>query len=377
MAPARDIPHLLHVFSTFVPAGPELRTVALIEALGDEFCHSILAVDGRTEAAARLSPDAPVRVLESLPRTGTTRGVWALRGLFDALAPDAVLTYNWGAFDGVLAARSQGRATLHHEDGFGPDETRAFKRRRELARRWVLPGTERVIVPSRVLRSIALERWGLAAEQVALVPNGVRIEDFESTDSNAALRAELGIPPSAPVAGLVGHLRPEKNPSRFLEACAGVDPALGLVAVVVGDGPERGRLEELARAPALAGRVHLVGHRDDLARWYRLMDLFVLSSDTEQLPVTLLEAMASSLPAVATDVGDVRSVLGAEQEPWVVPLTGAETTAALSRALAELAADPHLRDRLGRTNRSKAESEYDFQTMLAAYRGLYLDAAQP
>ena len=76
------------------------------------------------------------------------------------------------------------------------------------------------------------------------------------------------------------------------------------------------------------------------------------------------------------NVGDVRSVLGAEQEPWVVPLTGAETTAALSRALAELAADPHLRDRLGRTNRSKAESEYDFQTMLAAYRGLYLDAAQ-
>ncbi|MDP6540215.1 MAG: glycosyltransferase family 4 protein [Planctomycetota bacterium] len=376
MSTARNAPHLLHVFSTFVPAGPELRTVALIEGLGDEFRHSILAVDARTTAAERLSADAPARVLESLPRAGTPKTVRAMRRLFDDVAPDAVLTYNWGAFDAVLAARSQGRPVLHHEDGFGPDEARSFKRRRELARRWVLPGTRGVVVPSRVLRRIALERWGLSPERVVCVPNGVRVEAFDRRGEGARLRAELSIPPAAPVAGLVGHLRPEKSPARFLEACARVDGDLGLVAVVVGDGPERGRLEELARTPALAGRVHLVGHRDDLPRWYDLMDLFCLSSDTEQLPVTLLEAMASRLPAVSTDVGDVGAVLGEEQARWVVPLAGADTASALARALEELAADSPLRERLGAANRSRVEREHDFSVMLDAYRSLYLAAVR-
>ncbi|MAF67047.1 MAG: glycosyl transferase family 1 [Planctomycetes bacterium] len=376
MSPALDAPHLLHVFSTFVPAGPELRTVALIDALGDEFRHSILAVDGRTDAAERLGADAPARVLESLPRASTPKTVRAMRRLFDAVAPDAVLTYNWGAFDAVLAARSQGRVVLHHEDGFGTDEAHTFKRRRELARRWVLPGAHGVVVPSRVLHRIALERWRLPSERVALVPNGVRVEDYPRTGEGAQLRSELSIPPSAPVVGLVGHLRPVKHPTRFLEACARVDPSLGLVAVVVGDGSERGRLEELAGTPPLAGRVHLVGHRDDLPRWYDLMDVFCLSSDTEQLPVALLEAMASSLPAVSTDVGDVGAVLGEEQARWVVPLAGADTASALARALGELAADAALRGRLGKANRAKVERDHDFTLMLDTYRSLYHDAVR-
>jgi glycosyltransferase involved in cell wall biosynthesis len=106
------------------------------------------------------------------------------------------------------------------------------------------------------------------------------------------------------------------------------------------------------------------------------MDLFCLSSDTEQLPVTLLEAMASRLPAVSTDVGDVGAVLGEEQARWVVPLAGADTASALARALEELAADSPLRERLGAANRSRVEREHDFSVMLDAYRSLYLAAVR-
>lgn len=366
-------PRLLHIFSTFVPAGPELRTVRLIEAFGPDFEHAILAMDGRTDARRNLPADAPVRFLDAPPKAGTPATVRRLMGILRAQRPDLLLTYNWGAFDALFAARLLGlRAVLHHEDGFNADEAQAFKLRRILPRRLVLPSVERVIVPSQRLVDIARERWHLAPDKVALVPNGVHLERFEPRDGNPELRARLGIPPEAFVVGYVGHLRPEKNPARLLRACASIVGRIPLHALVLGEGPERAALERLAAAPPLAGRVHLVGHRDDTAAHYRAMDAFAISSDTEQLPVALLEAMASALPVAATAVGDVAAALGPDQAPFVVPLGEGEASAgALGEALARLAADPALRARLGRANRERAAREFSFGAMSTRYRALY------
>ncbi len=367
----RAAPHLLHVFSTFVPAGPELRTVRLIEAFGDAYRHSIVALDGRTDARKSLPPGAPVRILEAPPKAGTPATVRRLLALLRSERPDLLLTYNWGAFDALLAARLlRRRAVLHHEDGFNADEARHFKRRRIWTRRLVLPGVARVIVPSARLLDIARTCWRLPAERVALVPNGVRLERFQPRDGNPGLRARLGIPAEAFVVGYVGHLRPEKNPARLLEACATIAGRVPLHALVLGEGPERAALERLAATAPLAGRVHLVGHQDDTAAHYRAMDAFALSSDTEQLPVALLEAMASALPAASTAVGDVGAALGPDQAPFVVPL-GPRAAQALGAALERLAADGALRARLGRANRERAAREFSFEAMAGRYRELY------
>lgn len=361
-------PHLLHVFSTFAPAGPELRTVRLIEALGASFWHSILAIDGRTDARRALSAGAPARILEAPPRAGTPRTVRALRRILRAERPALVLTYNWGAFDAVLAARSLGLPVLHHEDGFNPDELAGFKRRRELARALVLRGVERVIVPSERLLGIATRRWRLPRRRLLLIPNGIRAERFSPADGAPELRASSGIPREALVAGFVGHLRAEKNPARVLAAVRALP---GVHALLLGEGPERARLEELASTPELAGRVHLAGHRADPAPWYRAMDVFVIGSDTEQMPVALLEAMASSLPVVATDVGDVARMLPESQRPFVVPLAPGDPAQGLARALHALAASPEQRALLGAANRARVLERYRFEDMLAAYRALY------
>jgi len=132
-------PHLLHVFSTFVPAGPEVRTTRIIAGLGQEFRHSILAMDGRTSAAKELPADAPARIMDNLPPAGTLQTTLNLRRLLQRERPDLVLTYNWGAFDAILAARSLGwKRLIHHEEGFNLDEAVTFKRRRVLARRWAI-----------------------------------------------------------------------------------------------------------------------------------------------------------------------------------------------------------------------------------------------
>ena len=366
-------PHLLHVFSTFVPAGPEIRTVRLINALGGAFRHSILAIDGRTEASAQLSNEVEARVLPSLQRAGTPQTVRALRALFRREQPDLVLSYNWGAFDSVLASRSLGRGSrhLHHEDGFNSDEAQSFKARRSWTRRLILPGVSRVIVPSNVLERVARDVWKLRPEQVALIPNGIDLGAFLARDGNPELRAKLGIAREAPVVGFVGHLRPVKNPGRLVRAFAAVKSTPAAQLVILGEGSEREAVESSARQLGIAERVHLVGHRSDTAPWYRVMDVFAISSDSEQMPVALLEAMASSLPVVSTAVGDVAHMLVPGQAPYVVDAARDASDEAFTRALERLIADPAQRKQLGPANRARVEERYSFESMLERYRELY------
>ncbi|MEO6193151.1 MAG: glycosyltransferase family 4 protein, partial [Thermoanaerobaculia bacterium] len=107
---------------------------------------------------------------------------------------------------------------------------------------------------------------------------------------------------------------------------------------------------------------------------YRAMDLFALSSDSEQMPLCLVEAMASGLPVAATDVGDVRAMLPVEQAPFLVTLEGANTAPALGGRIAALASNPETRRRLGDLNRRRAEDRFAFATMCSAYREVYESA---
>lgn len=361
---------LLHVFSTFAPGGPQVRTARLLPELDPSWRHSILALDGCTDARGLLPEGLGVEILEAPPRAGTPRTTLALARLLRRLRPDGLLTYNWGALDALLAARLVGlRAVVHHEDGFRPDEVAAFKRRRILVRRLVLPGTRAVVVPSFTLEAIARERWKLDARRVRRIPNGIRLADFPARDGNPRRRAELGIPPEAVVVGYVGHLRAEKNPGRLVSAMRDVPAHL----LVLGEGPERANVERLAREAGLGARLHLVGHRPAPGADLAAMDVFALSSDTEQMPVALLEAMACALPVAATDVGDVRRMLPPAQARFVVP-SGPGATAALAQALAELVREAGTRAELGAANRAHVAREFSFAGMVEAYRAVYRDA---
>jgi len=374
----REQPHLLHVFSTFVPAGPETRAVRLIEGAGHEFRHTILAMDGRTDASALFSGKLDVKLAEAPPRAGSIATLRRMRALLVELRPSALLTYNWGAFDAVLAARSlRYDRVIHHEDGFNADEASEFKARRVWARRLVLPRVHRVIVPSKNLERIAASKWKLASTKVLCVPNGIDLARFQPADGRPSLRHKLGIPARAPLVGWVGHMRAEKNPLRFLKAAARVDAELGAHFLVLGDGPERKPCEELAaKTPTLYGRTHFVGHQSDPREHYRAMDAFCISSDTEQMPIALVEAMTSSLPVVTTDVGDVRAMLAPEQADWIVPLDERESAWPLAEKLTTLIQDVELRVRLGRANRAKALAEYGFETMLGAHREVWRSAVR-
>ena len=368
--------HLLHVFATFVAAGPQIRTAALIHQFGKRFRHTIMPMDGQSDAARLLPTDVEIRIEDPPAAQGPLRRPLQMRRRIQQYAPDLLLTYNFGSFDAVLAARTlRGLAHIHHEDGFNIDEARTQKRRRILLRRLALSRTRMTVVCSRRLEAIARQSWKIPDHRLQRIENGIHTDRFEPGPGLLG-RRRFGLPEDALVVGTVGHLRPVKNFHRLLSACAQIDPArVGdrpVYLLLIGDGPERAALERLAkeRHPP-GGTVVFAGHQESLPELYRAMDLFALSSDSEQHPVALLEAMSCGLPAAATDVGDVRPILPEAQHRFLVSADGEDPESALARRLEEILSDPGLRTELGKQNRQRVLDRFSFSSMFEAYCGLY------
>jgi glycosyltransferase involved in cell wall biosynthesis len=356
-------PLLLHAFSSFAVGGAQVRFAAVANRYPHAWRHAIVAMDGNTECRERLSPDVEASYPEVGIRKGDTLGnVRRFRRLLRELRPHALVTGNWGAIEWAMANAWPLVRHIHTEDGFGPDEHDRQLPRRVLTRRIVLRRAT-VVLPSRTLWRIATEVWRLDPARLRYIPNGIDLSRF-AAPAWVADREE-------PVIGCVAALRAEKNLARLLRAFRLVADAMPGRLVIVGDGPERGALEALAGTLGLGARVTFTGHVAEPQLLYAGFDIFALTSDTEQMPMTVLEAMAASLPVAATDVGDIKEMLAAENRDFIVPLDDA----ALAGALVSLLRQPALRRAVGAANRARAERDYDQETMFHAWRALFDGAA--
>ena len=353
---------VLSVFSTFSVGGAQVRFTSIANHFGPRYRHAIIAMSGQTECRERLDPTLDVSFPTLSFRKGDTlRNVRTFRRFLQLLQPDVLVTSNFGTIEWAIANLFPVVRHVHMEDGFGPEE-----RERQIARRvWLrrlLLRRATVMLPSRNLLRIARTIWRLPDTSLRYIPNGIDLERFGAATPTTPWPAGEG-----PVMGTVAALRAEKNLPRLLRAFAKVATELPGRLVIVGDGPERAGLEALAASLGLAARVHLIGHVAAPQGLYRGFDLYALSSDTEQMPMTILEAMAASLPIAATDVGDVADMVAPENRPFVAPLTDA----ALAESLRALMTNAALRHDLGKANRAKVVRDYDQQAMFTAYAALF------
>jgi len=354
---------ILNVFSTFAVGGPQMRFATLANHFGSAYRHALVAMDGRLDCVERLSPDLHLAYPALAIRKGATlANAWQFRRLLRDLRPDVLVTSNWGSIEWAMANLWPLTRHIHIEDGFGPEESVGQIPRRVLTRRLVLRRST-VVLPSATLLRLATDIWRLAPSRLRHIPNGLDLRRFRP-DGPAD---RLAVPGSAPLVGTVATLRPEKNLSRLLRAVALLlREGTALRLAIIGEGPERPRLQALAVELGIGGSVVFAGHVPDPAAAYRGLDLFALTSDTEQMPFSVLEAMASGLAVAATDVGDVRDMLAAQNLPYLC----AKDDAAVAAALRPLLHDTALRARLGAANRAKAVRDYDEQAMFRAYAAL-------
>jgi len=349
---------VLHVFPTFAVGGAQVRFAALANHFGAEFRHIVVALDGDLSCAARLDPalDVVFPRIEA-PKNAMLGNMFRFRTRLREWRPDVMVTCNWGAIEFALANVRKLTRHIHVVDGFGPEERNTQIWRRILARRIALAnGT--VVLPSQTLLRIATQVWKLRPETCRYVPNGIDLTRFSPAMGD----------PAMPVVGTIAVLRPEKNLARLIRAFARISADIASRLVIVGDGPERGMLETLVRSLNVADRVTFTGHRDDIPALYAGFDVFALTSDTEQMPLSVMEAMASGLPVVATDVGDIRAMLAPENIPFLTTLDDD----AVCGALAELLRDRGLRQQIGAANFAKAQRDFDQAAMFETWRDLWL-----
>jgi glycosyltransferase involved in cell wall biosynthesis len=350
-------PVLLHIYPTFAVGGAQARFAAIANHFGRRWHHAIVALDGVTDCRERLDPGLDVSFPVVATKKGDTRGnVLRYRAFLREMRPQTLVTANWGAIEWDMANALRPVARhIHVEDGFGPEERSMQLKRRVLTRRLVLRSCTTVL-PSRNLLRIAEDIWKLPKTRLRYIPNGIDLTRFQPTAPSRGV----------PVIGTVAALRAEKNIARLLRAFALVSD-LPARLVIIGDGPERAALTAQAEALGLADRVTFTGHQTDPASLIAGFDIFAMSSDTEQMPLSLLEAMASGVAVAATGVGDIRAMLPVENQQYVVPCDDT----ALANALRSLLANPAKRAAAGAANRARAEQDFGQGRMFEAYAALF------
>jgi len=367
---------LLHLHSTFNLGGKEARAVRLMNAFGGHASHAILSAEPEAlSAREQIHSEIKVRFpgedappLHGKPALDRYRKFATYFQQFDL-----ILSYNWGSMDGVMAHNIFSRSMalpplIHHEDGFNEDEREKLNWKRNLFRRLALGKSFGMAVPSRTLEDIARKIWKQHPAKIHRISNGIDLKPFAAAPRSEAIpgftRKDDEI-----IVGTLAGLRTIKNLPRLLRACAGVQAKIRLI--IVGEGPERAAIEEEARRLDFADQLVLPGFLSKPSSYVGLFDIFALSSDSEQFPISMVEAMAAGLPVVSTDVGDVRSIISPANLAFISPVDQEQQ---MAENITVLAQDKTLRGKIGAANRKLAHAEYGAEKMIEKYRSFYAEA---
>lgn len=236
------------------------------------------------------------------------------------------------------------------------------------AERWLMARTDRVVVSAESVRDFYVEQVGADRARIDVVYNAVDWAQLESTASREDIRAGFGVPPEAPLAGIIARLTEQKAHAHLFEAMASTPGLAQLHLLVVGDGHLRVQLEKQVVDLKLQDRVHFLGARRDLGNILAAIDIFAMPSLWEGLPLSMVLAMGAGLPVVATRVAGIPEVVhdgetGLLVEPADPPALGA--------ALEQLVHSRELRARIGAAARAFAAPRFGVDGYVASVTNLY------
>jgi glycosyltransferase involved in cell wall biosynthesis len=265
---------------------------------------------------------------------------------------------------GSLAARMGGAVVVYTVHGAHTSARRATGRFQSLHL------VDRVVFVSADARSVAARNGAVSARGVSTILNGVDVDALaRSPEGGRAIRREFGIESDAPVIGVVARLTRAKDHLTLFDAVAALRSEWPRMrCLVVGDGELRDELRRAVSERGLDGVVVFTGARSDIREVLSAMDVFALSSVTEGLAVTLLEAMSAGLPVVATRVGGNPEVV---EDGVTGVLVDPKEPEALARAIASLLADPDRARTMGQAGIARVRAHFSLESMIRAYDEVY------
>lgn len=368
-------PLVAHVMYRFDTGGLENGIVNLINHMpADAYRHAVIALTEVTDFRKRIQRD-DVEFISLNKAPG--HGIWLfpkLFRLFRQLRPAIVHSRNLAALEVQLPAWAAGvPVRIHGEHGRDVGDLDGSNVTYQRVRRFYRPFVSFYLALSRDLAQYLTHTIRIPENKVLQVYNGVDSNRFHSGDTAFSIP---GCPFSRPelwIVGTVGRMQTVKDQPTLARAfirALQLDPTLKqrLRLVLVGGGPLREECRQLLTDAGVADLAWLPGERGDVPEVMRGLDCFVLPSLAEGISNTILEAMASGLPVIATDVGGNADLVVAGTTGEIVPPADPER---MAQQIVRLANDPELAQRMGLAGRSAVEQKFSMSAMVAAYRGTY------
>ncbi len=367
---------ILHVLDRLDVGGTEKGIAKLIQGLDpDIFQHSICTLRGSAPVARSWMLGADIKDAGTAT-AGFQFNVLRLARIMRVVRPTIVHSRNWGGIEGTFAARLAGvPVVVHSEHGYQMDMANGLPLRQRLVRHAAYRCSNAIFTVSKELRDYHAAQAWWGANRIGVLHNGVDGDKFSpSKEISSRIRQQLGISREALVVGFVGRLIALKDVPTLLRAAENLVLDLTEVhVVVVGSGPELASLQNLVEnSPVLKGRVCFTGAREDVADLLKAMDIFVLPSLMEGMSNTMLEAMATGLPVIITNVGGNPEILADSQcgylfQPGDLP--------GLIDKLSGLLRNEEMRQRFGQEARQRVNKLFSLEAMLSRYRQFYCELA--
>lgn len=363
-------PVICQVLHSLQVGGAEVLAARLARQLRGSYRFLFVCLDQLGTLGEELRAEGfPVEVLERRPGLDW-RSILRLARLLRREEVSLLHAHQYTPFFYALTARWLGGRIpiLFTEHGrHFPDYPR---RKRIFFNRLLLRRRDRVVAVGKAVREALIANEGIRADRIEVIYNGIDLDRFsQSNPDRDSVRREMGIGPNdlaiIQVARL-DYLKDHLTAVRAIERVAARNPHVRLV--LVGEGPERQKIEAEVHSRQLTAHVHFLGLRKDVARLVPAADVFLLTSISEGIPLTLIEAMAAGLPVVSTSVGGVPEVVLDRQTGLLAP---AGDDSALAEHILSLTTDAAARQRMGQAGRQRAHSLFAEENMHASYRGLY------
>jgi sugar transferase (PEP-CTERM/EpsH1 system associated) len=380
-APADPRPLVLHVFHRFDVGGLENGVVNLINHMpADAYRHAILALTEVTDFRKRIRRDDVEYISLKKPPGHLFRLYPRLYRIFRQLRPTIVHSRNLAALEVTVPAWAAGvPVRIHGEHGYDVGDLDGNNRKYRWVRRAYSPFVSRFVALSQDLARYLTGRVGVAPGRVVQIYNGVDAERFHPAVTPAPTLTGEAIPgcpfgrPDHWLVGTVGRMQTVKNQTLLARAfirALELAPALRarLRLVMIGDGPLRAEVLHLLETADASELAWLPGKRDDVPAVLRGLDTFVLPSLAEGISNTILEAMASGLPVIATAVGGNPELVSEGRTGVLVPPGEVE---AMAQAIIDCAEDSGRARAAGRAGRAEVERRFSLKAMVDAYRELY------